>query len=140
MAVQPSGSSSSDAARAAPRPSTHACTRPARCTRGSGDRFGIPNPRESGSVIGADRRRSGPSCVLRKRVPQGQTESGGIVLAAMCWSPCAQRRCYPTGRCAYRHLGTFLLSINLLDCQSTFLIVKKTPISHTLFFCQCVKP
>ncbi len=27
------------------------------------DLFGIPNPRESGSVIGADRRRSGPPCV-----------------------------------------------------------------------------
>jgi hypothetical protein len=39
---------------------------PALCTRGSGKRFGIPKPRESGSVIGADRR-SGPSCVL----PQG---------------------------------------------------------------------
>ena len=26
--------------------------------------------------------RSGPSCVLLKRVPQGRTESGGIVLAA----------------------------------------------------------
>ena len=50
--------------------------------RGSGDGFGIPNPRGSGSVIGADRRRSGPSCVLPKGVPQGQTESGGLVLAA----------------------------------------------------------
>ena len=27
-------------------------------------------------------RRFGPSCVLLKRVPQGRTESGGIVLAA----------------------------------------------------------
>ena len=52
------------------------------CTRGSGDRIGIPNPRKSGPVIGADRQRSGPSCVLLKRVPQGRTESGGIVLAA----------------------------------------------------------
>ena len=31
-------------------------------------------PRESGSVIGADRRRSGPSRVLPKGVPQGQRE------------------------------------------------------------------
>jgi hypothetical protein len=38
----------------------------------------------------------------RQGVPQGQPESGGIVLAVICWSPCAQRRCYPTGRCAYR--------------------------------------
>ncbi len=69
-------------------------SRPARCT-GSGDRIGIPNPRESGSVIGADRRRSGPSCVLPKGVPQGQAESGGIVLAAICWATSAQRRCHP---------------------------------------------
>ena len=48
---------------------------PALCTRGSGKRFGIPKPRESGSVIGADRRRSGPSCVLPQGVPQGQKES-----------------------------------------------------------------
>jgi hypothetical protein len=61
--------------------------RPALCTRGSEDRFGIPKPRESGSVSGADWRRSGSSCVLPKGVPQGQTESGGIVLAVICWSP-----------------------------------------------------
>ena len=71
-------------------------------TRGSRDRFGILEPRESGSVIGADRRRSGPSCVLPKGEPQGQTESGGIVLTVICWSPSAQRRCDPTGRCAHR--------------------------------------
>ena len=47
---------------------------------GLGSRF--PNPRKSGSLIGADRQRFGPSCVLLKRVPQGRTESGGIVLAA----------------------------------------------------------
>jgi hypothetical protein len=46
------------------------------------DRFGIPNPRKSGSVIGADRQRFGPSCVLLKRVPHGRTESGCRVLAA----------------------------------------------------------
>jgi len=50
---------------------------------------------ERGSEIGADRRRSGPSCVLPKGVPQGQTESGGIVLAAICWATSAQRRCHP---------------------------------------------
>jgi hypothetical protein len=57
----------------------------------------IPNPRESGAEIGADRRRSGPSCVLPKDVQQGrgQTESEGIVLAAICWAPSAQRRCHP---------------------------------------------
>ncbi len=46
----------------------------------------------------------------RKVVPQGQTESGGVILAAMCWSPSAQWRCDPTGRCAYRLQS-------LLDCQ-----------------------
>ena len=45
---------------------------------------------------------SGPSCVLPQGVPQGQLESGGIVLAVICWSPSAQKRCNPTGRCAYR--------------------------------------
>ena len=114
---------------------------PPRRTRESGDRFGIPKPRESGSVIGADRRRFGPSsecpapppgrlrpqlrhqrhvsssslgphpgvlfsscsragrracaCVSPKGVPQGQTECGGIVLAAIYWAPSAQRRCHP---------------------------------------------
>ncbi len=63
------------------------------CTRVRGS-VGIPNPRESGSVIGADRRRSGPPCVLPKGVPQGQTESGGIVLAAICWATSAQGRCH----------------------------------------------
>jgi len=46
-------------------------------------------------VIGADRRRSGPSFVLPKGVPHGKTETGGMVLAAMCWAPSAQRRCHP---------------------------------------------
>ena len=35
-------------------------------------------------------------------VSHGQTESGGIALAVICWSPSAQRRCHPTGRCACR--------------------------------------
>jgi hypothetical protein len=61
----------------------------------TGDRFGIPKPQKSGVEIGADRRRSGPCFMLPKGVPQGQTESGGIVLAAICWAPSAQRRCYP---------------------------------------------
>jgi len=28
-------------------------------------------------------------------LPQGQAESGGIMLAAICWAACAQRRCLP---------------------------------------------
>ena len=39
---------------------------------------------------------SEPPCV-RRGAPHGQTESGGIVLAVICCSPCAFRRCYPTG-------------------------------------------
>jgi hypothetical protein len=50
-------------------------------------------------VIGTDRWRSEPPCV-RKGVPHGQTESGGIVLAVVCWSPCAvlpdRALCSPT--------------------------------------------
>jgi len=34
--------------------------------RGSGDRFGTPKPRESGSVIGADRNGLGPLVCCRK--------------------------------------------------------------------------
>jgi hypothetical protein len=39
---------------------------------------------------------------VKQGVPQGRTESGGIVLAAICWAASAQRRCYPTGRCRER--------------------------------------
>ena len=43
------------------------------------------------------------SCAAARRgLPQGQTASGGIELAVICWSPSAQGRCDPTGRCAYR--------------------------------------
>jgi hypothetical protein len=68
-------------------------------------------PRESGSVIGADRRRSEPSCVLPKGLPQGKMESGGIVLATICWAPSAQRRCHPKEAL---YLPTFS---HLFDCQ-----------------------
>ncbi len=54
---------------------------------------------------------SEPPCA-RQGVPHGQTESGGIVLAVTCWAPSAQRRCYPTGRCAHRPSVTSGLSIN----------------------------
>ena len=86
-------------------------SRPARCTREAVDRFGIPNPRKTESVIGADRQRFGPSCVLLKRVPQGRTESGSIVLAAICWATSAQRRCPPEEAL---YLPTFS---HLFDCQ-----------------------
>jgi len=65
---------------------------------GQGIGLGSRTLERAGSVIGADRR-GGPleesSCALPKSVPQGQKESGGIVLAAICWAPIAQRRCHP---------------------------------------------
>ena len=37
-----------------------------------------------------------PSRIAHQQcVPQGQTESGGIILASICWAPSAQRRCHP---------------------------------------------
>ena len=33
-------------------------------------------------------------CVA-ERVPQGRTESEGIILAAICWALSAKRRCHP---------------------------------------------
>ncbi len=58
------------------------------------------------------------SCALCPQgVPHGQRESGGVVLAVICWAPSAQRRCYPTGRCAYRLSVTCWLSIKLLSCS-----------------------
>ena len=79
--------------------------------QGPGDRFGIPKPRESGSVIGADLRRSSPSCVLPQGVPQGQTENGGIVLAVICWSPSAPRGGVTRQGVVFTDLQS------LLDCQ-----------------------
>jgi hypothetical protein len=95
--------------------------------RGQGIWFGIPTPRESGSVIGADRRRSGPSCrplVCCRKACHKATESGGIVLAAICWATSAQRRCHPQEAL---YLPTFshllivdkLFSLSLTDLQSS---------------------
>ena len=81
-------------------------SRPARCTRGPGDRFGSRNLERA-------RRRSGPSCVLPQGVQQGQTESGGIVLAAICWAPSAQRRCHPE-EALYLPTFSHLLIVNKL--------------------------
>ena len=87
-------------------------SRLARCTRVSGDRFGIPNPRKSGSVIVADRQRSGLSCVLLKRVPQGRTNGEwGYSTRRQCWATSAQRRCHPQEAL---YLPTFS---HLFDCQ-----------------------
>jgi hypothetical protein len=72
-----------------------------------------PKPRESGSVIWADRRRTGPTCVWPKGGPQGQTESGGIVLAATCWATSAQRRFHPK-EALYLPTFSHLLIVNKL--------------------------
>jgi hypothetical protein len=90
-------------------------SRPARCTRGSGDRFGVPNPRESGSVI----QWGGPEtvlalvCVAERRATR-PNESRGVVLAAICWAPSAQRWCHPEEAL---YLPTFsrLLIVNILS-------------------------
>ena len=77
------------------------------------DQFETPNPRKSGSVIWADRQRFGPSCVLLKRVPQGRTESGGIVLAANAGSRVPSGSVTLKRRCR-QYLPTFS---HLFDCQ-----------------------
>jgi hypothetical protein len=65
---------------------------------GQGIGLGSRKPRESGSVIGADRRRSGPSCVLAKGV---------------YWVPSAQRRCCPE-EALYLPTFSHLLIVNKL--------------------------
>ena len=71
-------------------------------------------------VIGADRRRAGPSFVLPKGVPHGKTETGGMVLAAMCWARAPRGGVTRPKEALY--LPTF----------SHLLIVKK-PLSLSLF-------
>ena len=90
-------------------------SRPARCTREDVDRFGIPNPRKSGSVIGADRQRFGPSCVVLKRVPQCRTESGGIVLAANAGPRVPSDGVTLKRRCTYRPSVIYLIVNKLLS-------------------------
>jgi len=41
---------------------------------------------------------------VRQGLPHGH-----IVLAVICWSPCAQRRCCPTGRCCLPTFSHFLI-------------------------------
>ena len=90
------------------------------------DRFGIPNPRKSGSVIGADRQRFGPSCVLLKRVPQGRTESGGIVLAANAGPRVPSGGVTLKRRCTYRPSVIYLIVNKLLSLSLSL------SLSHTL--------
>jgi hypothetical protein len=52
-------------------------------------------------------------CTPRRAI--GQTESGCIVLAVICWAASAQRRCYPTGRCTFRPFSHLLIVDKLLS-------------------------
>jgi len=106
------------------------------CTREAVDRFGIPNPRKSGSVIGADRQRFGPSCVLLKRVPQGRTESGGIVLAANAGPRVPSGGVTLKRRCTYRPSVIYLivnkhLSLSLSPSSPTATTNRSSPWSRT---------
>jgi len=104
-------------------------------TRGAGDRFGIPNPRQSGSVIGADRQRFGPSCVLLKRVPQGRTESGGIVLAANAGPRVPSGGVTLKRRCTYRPSVIYLIVNKLLSLSlSLYLSLSLSLIATCKFF------
>ena len=57
----------------------------------------------------ADRQRSVPSCVLLKRVPQGRTESGGIVLAANAGPRVPSGDVTQKRRCTYRPSVIYLI-------------------------------
>jgi hypothetical protein len=86
-----------------------------------GEGFGIPNRSPEPLVRRAGRdhpflisagspgRGKGTSHVGRdtgdlpsQGAPHGRTKSGGIALAVIFWSPCAQKWCYKTGRCDYQ--------------------------------------
>ena len=60
-------------------------------------------------MIGADRQRSGLSCVLLKRVPQGRTVSGGIVLAANAGLRVPSGGVTLNRRCTYRPSVIYLI-------------------------------
>jgi len=62
--------------------------------RGSGDGFGIPNPRDSGSVIGADRTVWALLCVAERRATRPNGE-WGFSTRRQCWATSGQRRCHP---------------------------------------------
>jgi hypothetical protein len=66
-------------------------------------------------VIGADQRLSGPSCVLLKRVPQGRTESGGIVLAANAGPRVPRGGVIRKRRCTYRPSVIYFIVNKLLS-------------------------
>jgi len=63
---------------------------------------GAPGVRDPSCGFYSRQTDGGLSPLVTASASHGQTVSGGIVLAVICWSPCAQRQCYPTGRCVYR--------------------------------------
>ena len=96
------------------------------------DRFGIPNPRKSGSVIGADRQWFGPSCVLLKRVPQGRTESGGIVLAANVGPRVPRGGVTLKRRCTHRPSVIYLIVNKLLSLSLSLSLSRSLSLSLSL--------
>jgi hypothetical protein len=74
---------------------------------------------------GAHRQRFGPSCVLLKRVPQGRTESGGVVLAAHAGPRVPSGGVTLKRLCTYRPSVIYLI-VNKLLSLSLFLV-------HALF-------
>jgi hypothetical protein len=80
----------------------------------------IPNPRKRGSVIGPEPGRSGPSCVLLKRVPQGRTESWGIVPAAIAEPRVPRGGVTRKRRCTYRHSVIYLIVNKLLSLTLSY--------------------
>ena len=75
----------------------------------------MKDPSSSGPVIEADPQRSCPSCVLLKRVPQGQTESGGIVLAANAGPRVPSGGVTLKRRCTYRPYVIYFIVNKLLS-------------------------
>ena len=89
------------------------CSRPARCTRGAVDRFGIPSKERVGDW-------GGPPTVwsllwVAERVPQGRTESGGIVLAANAGPRVPSGGVTLKRRCTYRPSVIYLIVNNLIS-------------------------
>jgi len=89
------------------------CSRPARCTRGAVDRFGIPSKERVGDW-------GGPPTVwsllwVAERVPQGRTESGGIVLAANAGPRVPSGGVTLKRRCTYRPSVIYLIVNKLLS-------------------------
>ena len=70
--------------------------------------------------------------MLPKGVPQGQTESGGIVLAAICWAPSAQRRCHPE-EALYLPTFSHLLIVNKVFSLSLSLSLSLIPWGEMVF-------